>query len=127
MSAEQSITIRRATGADADAVDRLAQLESVPSPVGDLLVAEVDGEIWAAAELTPGAVIADPFRPSGAVAELLRLRVKRLQGAGRRSGPRGLLQGRPPILRRARWSDRSLDSRDQTPSRDADGRGAACA
>jgi hypothetical protein len=72
-------------------------------------------------------VIADPFRPSGAVGELLRMRVKRLQEAGRRSGPGGLLPRLPAILRRTRWSERSPDSPGQAPSCDADARRAACA
>jgi hypothetical protein len=86
MATPKSITIRRRTERDADAIERLAQLEGVRTPDGDLLVADVDGEVWAAVELAGGAVIADPFRPSGDVAELLRLRFERLNGRGQRRG-----------------------------------------
>ena len=80
MTAPNSITIRRSTNRDAAAIERLAQLEGMRTPDGDLLVAEVDGEVWAAVELGGGAVIADPFRPSGAIADLLRVRFARLNG-----------------------------------------------
>jgi hypothetical protein len=89
MSAAESITIRRATQDDASAVARLAQLEGVQPPVGEVLVGEVDGEPWAVVELEGGVVVADPFRPSGEVADLLRLRVRRLHEARPRGRPRG--------------------------------------
>jgi hypothetical protein len=38
-----------------------------------VLVAEVAGELWAALEIGSGAAIADPFRPSAQLVELLRL------------------------------------------------------
>jgi hypothetical protein len=84
MTTPKRIRIRRRTERDAEAIERLAQLEGVGTPDGDLLVAEVDGAVWAAVELGCGAVIADPFRPSGDVAELLRVRFERLNGRGRR-------------------------------------------
>ncbi len=88
MSSQQSITIRRATAEDARAIERLAQLEGVQTPRGELLVAEVDGELWAAVELGCGTVVADPFRPSGDVAEFLLRRFERLNGGVRRGGVR---------------------------------------
>ena len=36
-------------------------------------MAEVGGELWAAIEIDSGAAIADPFRPSGELVDLLRL------------------------------------------------------
>ncbi len=51
-------------------------------------------ELWAAVELDSGAAIADPFRPSGELVELLRFRAERIRGgagpsatAGRRCSP----------------------------------------
>jgi hypothetical protein len=38
-----------------------------------VLVAEVGGELWAALEIDSGTAIADPFRRSGELVELLRL------------------------------------------------------
>jgi hypothetical protein len=56
----------------------------VRPPDGDLLVADVDGEVWATIELDGGVLVADPFQPSGDIAELLHLRFKRLSSVGRR-------------------------------------------
>ncbi len=66
------ITIRSARDADAGARARLAALDSSHVPSGDLLVAEVSGELVAAA--SDAGVIADPFRPTADVVDLLRLR-----------------------------------------------------
>lgn len=79
MEATQTITIRRATAEDEAALERLAQLEGTRLPSGELLVAAVDGELWATVELGRSSVIADPFRASGAAAELLSLRSRRLR------------------------------------------------
>jgi hypothetical protein len=68
-----ALTIRPADLADLAALDRLAALDTAPAPTGDVLVAEVAGELWAAVELDSGTAIADPFRPSGELVELLRL------------------------------------------------------
>ena len=68
-----AFTIRRADLADLAALDRLAELDSKSTPTGDVLVAEVGGELWAALELSSGHAIADPFRPSGELVELLRM------------------------------------------------------
>jgi hypothetical protein len=71
---DKTLTIRRADTADAGTLVRLAALDSASPPTGDALLAEVGGEVWAAIELDSGAAIADPFRPSGDVVDLLRLR-----------------------------------------------------
>jgi hypothetical protein len=68
-----SLTIRTATTADQFAIRRLAVLDSASPPTGDVLLAEMDGELWAAVSVATGDAIADPFRPSGDVVELLRL------------------------------------------------------
>jgi hypothetical protein len=70
-----TITIRRANPAEA-AVARLAQLDSAPTPAGELLAAEVDGELRAAVSLTDGSAIADPFERTVELVELLRAQVK---------------------------------------------------
>lgn len=85
--ATPDLTIRYAVPADADAV---AALDSQPVPAGDLLVAEVEGELWAAVSLQTGRAIADPFRPSADAVALLRARARQLaaaaeQAAGRRA------------------------------------------
>jgi hypothetical protein len=72
-----AFTIRRASQDDAVALHRLAALDSASPPTGDMLVAEVHGELWAAIDLDSGAAIADPFRPSGELVDLLRYRADR--------------------------------------------------
>lgn len=69
---ENTLTIRPADLADLAGLDRLAALDSASPPTGDVLVAEVGGELWAAISVETGAAIADPFRPSGDLVELLR-------------------------------------------------------
>lgn len=74
LSHQPIIAIRRAAAHDRDAVERLAALDSAPLPHGEVLLAEVDGEPWAALGLDDGRAIADPFRRSASVVELLRTR-----------------------------------------------------
>jgi hypothetical protein len=69
---DHTLTIRPADLADLAGLDRLAELDSASPPTGDVLVAEVGGELWAAVEVETGAAIADPFRPSGDLVTLLR-------------------------------------------------------
>jgi hypothetical protein len=73
---EKTLTIRPADLADLAALDRLARLDSASPPTGDVLVAEIGGELWAAVEIDTGAAIADPFRPSGELVDLLRLHAR---------------------------------------------------
>jgi hypothetical protein len=68
-----NLTIRLATSDDAFAVRRLAVVDSSDPPTGSVLIAEVDDELWAALSLDTGAAVADPFRPSREVVDLLRL------------------------------------------------------
>ena len=73
-----SFTIRMAYPDDRAALVRLATLDARRLPSGPLLVAEVDGELWAAATLDGRAAIADPFHPSGPLVALLRARCAQL-------------------------------------------------
>jgi hypothetical protein len=68
---DRGLTIRRAEPRDRRGLTRLAGRDSRPGPKGEVLVAEVDGELVAARSLTDGLAIADPFRPTAAVASLL--------------------------------------------------------
>jgi hypothetical protein len=72
---DKTLTIRRADASDSGSLVRLAALDSASPPSGDALLAEVGGELWAAVEIDSGAAIADPFRPSGELVDLLRLQV----------------------------------------------------
>jgi hypothetical protein len=84
------VTIRYARTADADALDRLAQLDSQSAPDGPVLVGDVGGEIWAAVSLSDYQVIADPFRPSGELAFLLVERARQLRSRDGRRRRRAL-------------------------------------
>jgi hypothetical protein len=66
------ITLRLADNDDEAAIARLAQLDSRPVPAAPLLVAERAGRIDAAVSLSAGEVLADPFRRTGELVELLR-------------------------------------------------------
>jgi hypothetical protein len=76
--AEESIAIRCATEGDRIALERLAALEGVRLRSGDMLIAEVEDEPRAAIHIASGATIADPFRPTADLVELLTVRAVRL-------------------------------------------------
>ena len=80
------VTMRRAQRDDAAALARLAALDCGRIPAGDLLVAEVDGELWAAVSVGCDGAIADPFRPSAGIVRLLRMRAAQLDVAARAVG-----------------------------------------
>jgi hypothetical protein len=77
------LTVRAATLRDGEAVRVLAALEGVGMPKGPVLVAEVGHEVVAALPLQGGRALADPFRPSAHLVELLQLRAKQLHAQSR--------------------------------------------
>ena len=83
------VLIRWALPTDLAALERVAALDSKPLPAGPLLVALVDGEVWAATSTIEDAFVADPFVPSGDLVGLLKARASQLQGS----------QPREPVLR----------------------------
>jgi len=88
----QTLAIRYATPDDADAIVRLAQLDSSRPPRGVVLLAEVGDVLWAAISLDDYHLVADPFKPSGELAFLLAQRARDLRrterGDQRRRLPR---------------------------------------
>ena len=58
------------------------------SSSGDVIVAEVAGDIWAAAEIDGAWVLADPFRPSGELALTVAQRAGDLRVAAKRAARR---------------------------------------
>jgi hypothetical protein len=76
-----TVIIRPAIGSDGAALHRLAALDSARVPIGDLLVAESDGALVAAHAPGSGSTIADPFRRTADVVELLQLRGAMLRTA----------------------------------------------
>jgi hypothetical protein len=66
------LTLRIAGNGDGAALRRLAELDSRPLPPGPHLVAEREGRIDAALSLSCGEAVADPFRRTAELCELLR-------------------------------------------------------
>lgn len=66
-------TIRPATGADAGALRRLAELDSAPKLTGDVLGAERSGVMLAAIAVEFGSAIADPFRRTAPLTTMLAM------------------------------------------------------
>lgn len=87
------VTIRVAGAADRDGLERLAQLDSREAPAGYVLVAEVSGELRAAAPVAGGEPVADPFHPTAALTSLLALRARQLR-AGEKEAARHAARGR---------------------------------
>ena len=75
----ETLTIRLAVSADAEALGRLAQLDSArsPGPV-PMLVAEVGGDLRAAIPLDGGPAIADPFQRTVEIVAILEERACQL-------------------------------------------------
>ncbi len=71
-----AITIRHSRDEDRTAVLRLAQLDDRPVPEGQKLLAFVNGELAAARPLSKGTAVADPFRRTKEILEMLDLRAK---------------------------------------------------
>jgi hypothetical protein len=82
--AAPELTIRPARDSDARALQRLAELDSQQVLTGPLLVALVAGEPWAAMQVSGEAAIADPFRPTADIVEILHTRAAQLRGRSRR-------------------------------------------
>jgi|SRR5215212_3993304 hypothetical protein len=98
-SEPQDVLIRRSSEADAAALDALARLDSRPAPVGDFIVAEMDGELVAAVPLDGGEPLANPFRFTADLVGLLVLRAAHL---GDGQGPRPGAGARRPLFPRSR-------------------------
>jgi hypothetical protein len=80
--AHGEVVIRHARADDTAALATLAQLDSSRPPRGDVLVADVGGELWAAVSVDDGHAV--PFRPSGELTFRLSERARDLHLAARR-------------------------------------------
>jgi hypothetical protein len=69
---QSPVTVRLAAPVDVGALERLAGLDSRQLPPGPHLVAERDGRIDAALSLSTDELVADPFRRTAELCELLR-------------------------------------------------------
>jgi hypothetical protein len=84
----QPLTIRQSTSHDSDTLTGLAELDSSRPLREPALIAEVGDEIWAAVSLSDQRVVADPFRPSGAIVPVLVERARQLRRDDRRERTR---------------------------------------
>ena len=85
------VTVRLAEYSDAAALNRLAALDDARVPDGPVLVAESGNQAVAALPLHGGRAIADPFRRTTALVEMLDLRARQLRGP---RGPNAGMGGR---------------------------------
>jgi hypothetical protein len=85
----ETIQIRPARAGDEVALLRLAALDSAAPLRGDVLVADVGGELLAALSPYDGRAVSDPFRLTADLVELLRTRAR--------------LMGIPGSENRRRW------------------------
>jgi hypothetical protein len=74
-----TVGLRYAVPADADALARLAEVDSSRAPRGVVLVAEVEGELWAAVSVDDGHAVADPFRPTGELVHRMMATARRVR------------------------------------------------
>lgn len=77
----RAVTIRPAFPDEEPVLRRLAALDSQRLPDGPLLVAEVEGDCWAAVQVDGPGAVADPFRHTAELLDLLRRRAYQLRGA----------------------------------------------
>jgi hypothetical protein len=94
---ELPVTLRLASDADLAALDRLAQLDSRPLPQGPHLLAERDGRAEAAISLATGELVADPFRRTAELCQLLRCHAGELRVEPERS-PAAPIAPRPELV-----------------------------
>ena len=92
----ESVTLRLASGSDGAALERLAGRDSRRLLPGLYLVAEREGTIDAAIRLESGELLADPFRHTAELGELLRRRARAIPAVPKRRRP-GLRRLRPVL------------------------------
>jgi hypothetical protein len=97
MAWERPVTLRLAEAPDRTALDRLAQRDCRPLPPGPHLVAEREGRIEAAVSLASGELVADPFRRTAELCELLRCHAGRMRVRPERV-PTAPLAPRPKLV-----------------------------
>ena len=79
------LSLRSASPHDAEALERLARLDSQTPLAGPVLLAEREGRLVAAHGLSESRTVADPFVSSADAVALLRMRARQLVPAPGRS------------------------------------------
>jgi hypothetical protein len=85
-ASQSSVSIRRASPDDAADVRWVAERDTRPVPPAPLLVAEVEGRVLAARSLMTGESVADPFRPTAQLTDMLALRAQQFAPLHQRRG-----------------------------------------
>jgi hypothetical protein len=106
MYAANSYVLRIATDADADAVRRLAELDSKPPLEGSILIGELHGDPVAAISLSDDRSISDPFRPTAHLLATMRVRARGLHAVEHMPSLRDRLLAGLPTTYRARVAGR---------------------
>jgi hypothetical protein len=83
-----SVTIRHIGPGDVEALRKLSAMDSKRTPTGEILVADVGGELWAATSVDDRHTVADPFHPTRELVSLLQQRAGQLRDPGRRRAVR---------------------------------------
>jgi hypothetical protein len=109
MYAANSYTIRLANEADADALTRLAALDSKRPLDGTILVGELHGEPVVALSLDDDRAIADPFRPTAHLLATMRVRARGLKAVEHMPSLRERLLAGLPTSYRARFAGRHAE------------------
>jgi|HubBroStandDraft_2_1064218.scaffolds.fasta_scaffold298504_2 hypothetical protein len=92
MTTGKDIELRFARADEADAVRRLAELDSAPELTGQVVIAVLNGEPVAGLSLLDERVVADPFVSTTEAIALLRLRAAQLSGGTSRRNARQVLR-----------------------------------
>ena len=77
----EALTMRLATSADKQALERLAELEQTAAPAEPVLLGVLMQRPVAALSLADGRVVADPFTRTCELIELMKLRARQLRRA----------------------------------------------
>jgi hypothetical protein len=80
LDAATVITLRLVDDVDGEgSIEQLVQLSGEARPAGLSLLAEVNGEPWAALSVDDRQLLADPFHPTAELGSLLTLRLAQLE------------------------------------------------
>jgi hypothetical protein len=93
----ERVVVRPSRPQDDVVLDRLAALDGARRPAGELLLAEVGGEVLAAVPVEGGRAIADPFRPTADLVAHLQARTRVQRARQPRARRRLRLHLRPRI------------------------------
>ena len=77
----EALTMRLATSADKQALERLAELEQTAAPAEPVLLGVLMQRPVAALSLADGRVVADPFTHTLELVELMKVRARQLRRA----------------------------------------------